>query len=94
MITQKELQEINKLVSLRDDLELIERHLDSPYVEITVGLVEVNSASKMDVKLSDDASTIHRYFPDVEEALKNHFRALLASKIQELNKKVSKYIAD
>ena len=53
-------------------------------METTVGLVEINSASKHEAKHSDHATWLHQTYPHIEAALKAHTAAMLKVEIGKI----------
>ena len=92
MLTKEELLEANRLIDLIDDIEEILRGFKSRYVETTVGLVSVNSASKTKTKQSDFADAFHNQHKDIEKDLKEVCAGLLENKKANLKAKLGKYI--
>lgn len=94
MLTEKQLQEANRLIKKRDMLTHVLRGLDSPNVETTVGLVGAfhghNSSS---VKLGDDAEWFHRELRDVEKQLKQQLRGKLMEKHGEITAELAKLVS-
>jgi hypothetical protein len=84
MINKKTLDEINSKLEAKQHAEEILRAFESPYVETTVGLVEVNSASKHEAKHSDHATWLHRHHPQIEAALKAHAAGMLKVEIGKI----------
>lgn len=77
MINLKSLGEINSKLESKNKIEEALRNFQSNYVEVTVGLIEVNSASKHEAKHCSDATWLHSTYPVIEATLKSHCVALL-----------------
>ncbi len=93
MITRKEFEEADNLYSRRDHLKHILRGFDSPHVETTVGLVDVNSASKHETSKNDDATWLHLCFPKIEKELKEIARGLIEKELGRIHAELAQIIS-
>ena len=84
MIDKNKLSQINAKITAKQRIEELLRSFESPYVETTVGLIEVNSASPHEAKHSDDATWMHRQYPEIEKELKARTTALLKGEIAKI----------
>ena len=84
MINKQTLNEINAKIEAKAHAEEILRAFESLYVETTVGLIEVNSASKHEAKHSHQATWLHQKHPHIEAALKTHTAAMLKVEIGKI----------
>lgn len=85
MIDKNTLTQINAKVEAKQRIEEILRGFESPYVETTIGLVEINSASKHEAKNSEDATWFHWRLPEIEKELKTRAAALLRGEIAKID---------
>lgn len=92
MLTKGQLYLVNELVESVSRIDEILRGMESKYVETTIGLVDINSASKHEVKSCDRAKWLHCDHEDIEKELKARCRELLIAKKAALNAKLSEYI--
>jgi hypothetical protein len=92
MIDEKKLEAINQKMEAKKTILHILRGFESPYVETTIGLVAVNSASKHKTTESDDADWLHQNCPRIEAELKERARAILEREIAEIDAWLSERI--
>ena len=92
MIDEKKLQAITEKIEAKKQIRHILRGFESPYVETTVGLIAVNSASKCKTIPSDDADWLHQNCPKIEAELKERARAILEREIAEIDAWLSERI--
>ena len=85
MIDKSVLSQINAKIETKNHIEEVLRSFESPYVETTVGLIEVNSASQHEAKHSDEATWLHRTFPQIEKELKTRTTALLKAEAAKID---------
>ena len=93
MITKSQLKTATTLTSKKDKIKEILRKFDSPHVETTVGLVNINGAQKSEVQECDEARFLHRSLANVEKELKEHAISLLAREIEKINLELSGIIS-
>lgn len=92
MITIKQLQKANEIISEMDDLKDILNAMDSKHVETTIGLIDVNSAAKHQAQNCDKATLFHQRNPEIEKELKARAWALISEKIARLKADLSEYV--
>lgn len=92
MITEKQLNRANLLIEQRDRIAHILRGFDSPHVETTVGLVDINSARKHETQESDDATWLHGRLPDIEKRLKETARGMLEEEAGKIRAELANLI--
>lgn len=92
MITEKQLKRANLLIDQRDRIAHILRGFDSPHVETTIGLVDVNSASKHETRENNDATWLHRKLPDIEKRLKETARGMLEEEAGKIRAELANLI--
>jgi len=85
MINKALLAKINEKIEAKNRIEELLRSFESPYVETTVGLIEVNSTSPHEAKESDEATWLHRQFPAIEKELKARTAALLKAEAAKID---------
>lgn len=84
MIDKRKLADINKAVEAKQHIEEVLRQFESPYVETTVGLIEVNSASRHEACHSSHATWLHNQYPHIENELKARTAALLKGELAKI----------
>lgn len=94
MINKGEFRRAKELESRIYDLENILSRMQSPYVETTVGLVNVNSASQKKVDPSDEADAFHEYYPHIETELKKRCRVLIIHEKEKLESELRTLVAE
>ncbi len=94
MIDKNKLSQINEKIEAKQRIEEILRSFESPYVETTVGLIEVNSASRNEAKHSDDATWLHLQYPEIECELKARATALLKGEIAKIEAWLSERVVN
>jgi len=93
MITEEEFKKTKALFSERDRLLDILRGFESPYIETTVGLVSVNSASKNDTDENDNSSYFHFNYPEIEKKLKEITRGLIEQELGAIRVELARFVA-
>jgi hypothetical protein len=93
-LTKKELFLAQSLLEEIEEVEGIIRSFTSQYVRTTVGLVDINSASKHEAQKCDAASILHSRYEDIEKELERVCKDRLEMKLSDLKIKLSPYIKD
>ena len=85
MINKKTLAQINEAMERKEMLEAILRGFDCPHVEITVGLVAVNSAATHKIEGCHLATFLHQKQRNIEWQLKAKAAELIKSEIKTID---------
>ena len=86
MIDQRTLTQINAKLEAKRRIEQVLRDFENRYVETTVGLIKINSASKCRaLHCEEHATWMHCEFPEIEAELKARTAALLRSEVAKID---------
>jgi len=93
MISKNELNAANSIIEEIGIIKEILRGFDSPHIETTIGLIDINSATRHEAKYCNEATWFHNNFRDYEKRLKLQTVIFLNDKIQSLETELSEYIS-
>ena len=92
MITEEELQKVNALRELRWDLDYLLQSFKSPYVSASVGIIDLNSASRETPKPSDQGKFFHKEMKPLVVRLNKVVRQQLKLKIASIDVELGRYV--